>query len=207
MNLIVSTTYLPPVSFFAHIVRASQVYIEAHEHFVKQSYRTRTSIATAQGKMDLIIPVIRPHGSKTMIKDVLISYDENWQKTHWHAIESAYNTSPFFEFYREYFYDFYTKKYRYVWDWNHDILQVLFQILSINTKIIETDEFIHTYDSQSIDIRYSLSPKVSLDIKHPSYIQVFDDVNGFIPQLSIFDVLCNLGPETSLYIKKMAQQI
>src|SRR5690554_2939469 len=122
MNLIVSTTYLPPVSFFAHIVRASQVYIEAYEHFVKQSYRTRTSIATAQGKMDLIIPVIRPHGSKTMIKDVLISYDENWQKTHWHAIESAYNTSPFFEFYREYFYDFYTKKYRYVWDWNHDIL-------------------------------------------------------------------------------------
>ncbi|MFO7868220.1 MAG: WbqC family protein [Bacteroidales bacterium] len=208
MNLIAATSYLPPICFFAYALQSSRIYIEVYEHFVKQSYRNRASIATAQGKLDLIIPVIRVNGSKTNIRDVRISYDESWQKQHWHAIESAYNTSPFFEYYKEYFYPFYSEHYRWLLDFNNNLLETVCSLLSVSVPILYTADFLHSYDErQNYDVRYSISPKKEQNFNYNHYIQVFEEKNGFIPGLSILDLICNLGPESIQYIEHLSENV
>lgn len=196
--MLLSTAYMPCIEYMAYIAQSESIAIEAHEHYKKQSYRNRTYIATANGLLELIIPVIQPNGSKTPIRDITISYAEMWQKKHWYAIESAYNSSPFFEFYQDMFYTFYTKKYTYLWDFNSDILITLLKICGIKTPITNSDIFTKIGELQT-DKRYMLSPKHVHSIQIPEYTQVFIEKYGFLPTVSILDTICNLGPETKNY--------
>lgn len=200
--MLLSTAYLPCIEYIACIVQATSVSIEAHEHYIKQSYRNRTYIASAQGAMELIIPVIQPNGSKTNIRDVKISYAESWQKKHWHAIISAYNSSPFFEYYQDLFNRFYSKQYSFIWDYNSEILTQILKACQIETEIKTTQQFTPPH-SDINDKRYQLSPKTISNTIIPKYTQVFGDKHGFIPHISILDTLCNLGPETGRYCSKV----
>ena len=98
---ILSTAYLPPIEYFAMILQSGAWKIENHEHYIKQSYRNRCNIITANGLLNLSIPVNKTDGNHTFIHDIRISYLSNWQSNHWRAIESAYNKSPFFLYYRD----------------------------------------------------------------------------------------------------------
>lgn len=198
--MLFSTAYLPSIQYIALCCKTTDVSIEAHEHFIKQTYRNRTCIASANGILDLIIPVIQPNGSKTNIKDVRISYVETWNKQHWHALVSAYNSSPFFEFYADVFAPFYEKKYDFLWDFNLEILETVFKIIGIKSQVSETSQFTPLGVIEN-DYRYLLSPKKQkIKLIAEPYSQVFDDKHGFLSNMSIIDLLCNVGPDSMEYI-------
>ena len=206
--MIASIAYFPPIEFFARAMQDSQIVLEAHEHYIKQTYRNRMRIASAQGPLDLIIPVTRPQGSKTNISDVLISYDECWHTKHWHAIVSAYKSSPYFDYYADEISDFYTVKYTDLWSFTYSILEVCIKLLSIKIKVEKTQSYIKDYTSGHNDQRYSINPKNFTHTSiYPPYTQVFEEKHGFIPNLSILDVLCNVGPESGMYIKKVSERL
>ncbi len=192
--MLLSTAYMPCIEYMAYIAQSDCVTIEAHEHYIKQSYRNRAYIATANGNMELIIPVIQPNGSKTHIRDVQISYAEPWQKKHWHAIVSAYNSSPYFEYYQDLFAPFYSQKFTFLWDYNNQLLSIILKLFGITTSILYSNSFtpLHTVEH---DKRYTLTPKHISTYTTPKYPQVFEEKHGFMPNLSCIDLLCNVGHE------------
>jgi len=203
--VITSTAYLPPVSFFVFAQKHAGICLEAHENFIKQTYRNRARIASANGALDLSIPITRPQGSKTQIQNIEISYSETWHKQHWHAIVSAYNSSPFFAYYEDEFAPFFDGSYTSLWQFNFDIIQTCFRLLGMQLPITSTTEYNKHVD---VDCRVLFSPK------HPtegfvaeSYLQVFEEKYSFLPDMSILDLLCNLGPEAQLYIKRAAENL
>ena len=200
--MILSTAYFPPVQYVALLCQKGSAQIELWEHYVKQSYRNRTTILSANGKLDLIMPLEKKQGSKTLIKDVKIAYHDRWNAEHWNAISSAYNSSPFFEYYKEDLERFFSKKYTFLIDYNQEILQCILQLLHIQCDIQFTQDFVKPNDKYD-DFRYTISPKVASSAEFPSYTQVFEDKFPFIPNLSILDLLCNEGPESKEYLNKV----
>ncbi len=196
MTLVLSTAYFPPVHYFTAISREETIYLEAHENFTKQSYRNRCQILTAQGSRDLVVPVKHGKGKKIPIIDVQIDYDQPWQKNHWKSIETAYNRSPFFEFYKDHLIHYFEKRYDTLFEMNHLILEQCFPFLRIKKTILTTLTHQHDYPSDCLDLRSALHPKLPLPIvfNPKTYPQVFDDRQSFQPGLSILDLLFSQGP-------------
>src|SRR5665647_812046 len=118
-SVLLSSTYLGPVQYFTKLIQYDEVWIELSEHFLKQSYRNRCTILTANGPQSLSVPVTEGSNSKKEISDVLISFDHPWQKLHWKALLSAYNNAPFFEYYADSIAPFYhERKWKFLTDFN-----------------------------------------------------------------------------------------
>ena len=194
--MILSTAYYPPVQYFAEIIKSGKVLIEQHETYPKQTYRNRCYIYSANGVLPLSIPVEKGSFHKVELRDIKIDNSRKWQREHIHAIRSAYNSSAFFEFYAEQILQPLESKYEYLIDLNMDILDKLFKILEMNIIAEKTVSFIKEYGDDCWDMRYSLSPKYGITYKPSEYFQVFSPVHGFQPNLSIIDLLFNMGPET-----------
>ena len=120
---IFSIAYFPPIDYLLEMKNADHVLIEAHENYQKQTYRNRATILTGSGLYDLIIPIVR-HSEK-QIREVRIDNCTPWQRNHWKTIESAYNNSPYFLYYRDFFEPFFQKKYDFLFDFNMDLLHLL----------------------------------------------------------------------------------
>lgn len=196
ISILLTTAYLAPIQYYSKLVQFDKVIIEAHENFIKQSYRNRCNIYGANGKLPLSIP-IKKDKPKTKIKDIRIDYDTNWRKLHWKSIESAYRSSPFFEFYQDDIRPFYDVKYTYLLDFNHDIQKIICEQLEIEPTVSFSEEY-HTELDQSIcDFRDKIHPKKKFEdsqFNPTKYTQVFQDKHGFLPNLSIIDLLFNEGP-------------
>ncbi len=193
--------YLPPVSYFsALIAHESDFLIEKHEHFPKQTNRNRAKISSPNGSLDLYIPVVKGAKFHTVIKDVKISYDFKWQRLHWLSLESCYRNSAYFEYYEDEFSIFYTKKYNYLFDYNLEIFQWLLKQLKKNVTVEFTSEYINDVKF-GLDYRDKLQFKSSGDISlYKPYFQVFEDRNGFLPNLSIVDLLFSQGPKAKAFL-------
>ncbi len=199
-GIILSTAYLAPVSYYRLLKQSGQVWIEAHEHYRKQSYRNRTRIISANGVMDLSIPVEKKEGNKTLIRDVRISEHANWQLNHWRAIESAYSSSPFFEYYKDDLRPFYEKKWRFLWDFNLRLQHVVLDMLDMSVEIKPTTAYISDYKNELTDHREDIHPKTELPFEIRKYYQVFQSKFGFLPNMSIIDLLFNMGNESPLIL-------
>ncbi|MDR1761127.1 MAG: WbqC family protein [Bacteroidales bacterium] len=197
--MLVSTTYFPPLAYFAYIANAQTVCVEAHEHYIKQSYRNRCTIYSANGLLDLIVPVEKPQGSKTLIRDVQISYAEAWVKQHKHAFVSAYKSSPFFDYYADACFAVLDKQEKFLWDLNEKLLHTLCKLIGLSPTISASENFT-PLNSIANDLRYAISPKRPLELPQLPYSQVFDEKFGFQPAVSVFDAICNLGPDTKDYL-------
>jgi hypothetical protein len=200
MPLLLATAYFPPVPYMAEVVRADEITIEARETYPKQTFRNRCLIYGPNGRQTLIIPVIKVNGNHTVTRDIKISDHYPWQKTHWRSIETAYNNSPFFLFYQDYFARFFTTQYRFLLDLNLEILDIFIRILNIGKSAVLTEEY-NARPFIGKDLRNISSCKKNPVPAHlMPYSQVFMDRYGFIPGLSFLDLLFNLGPEASGYL-------
>ena len=205
-TIILPTTYLGNLLYYTHLIQDNSM-IDVHSHYAKQTYTNRCTILSTNGPQDLTIPVVKPK-DKTPIKDIRISTHDNWQQLHWRAIQSAYNSTPFFEYFCDDYAPFYEKKWDFLLDFNLEIQQKTLELLNfINIPITLSDSYIEPQNFNTKDLREVINPKkfdVSLynNLSTP-YYQIFDSKFGFTPILSIIDLLFNMGSESRIYLKNI----
>ncbi|PWS29003.1 hypothetical protein DHW03_03990 [Pedobacter yonginense] len=193
--------YLPPVGYFSLLQKLSpDILIEKYEHLVKQTYRNRASIYSPNGKLDITVPLVKGAKTHTIMKDIRISYDFNWQRLHWLSLESCYRSSAYFEFYEDELAPFYNQKFEFLFDYNTQILEWLLKKLKLNIELNSTAEYLDDIE-KDLDYRGMMNPKKTEDIvNNKPYFQVFEDRHQFLPNLSIVDLLFNQGPQAKLYL-------
>lgn len=199
---LLSTTYFGPVQWYQKLYRYDCVAIDVEEPFLKQTYRNRCQIATTQGVQALTVPVV--HGSKATISDMLISDHGNWRHLHWQALQSAYGDSPFFEYYEDDLRPFFAERnWERLVDYNDAICQKMCELLDIHPQFSPLSSFNFPLSTPSSDFRTAINPKHPLpdtDFEPRPYYQVYRQKHGFLPNLSILDLLFNMGPESIFYL-------
>ena len=195
-----SSTYLGPVQQYCKMYQYPEVRIEAAENYLKQTYRNRCLIAAANGPLSLSIPIVKPDTLKCLTKDIRISDHGNWRHLHWNAISSAYNSSPFFEYYEDDFAPFYENKYDFLFDFNEELRQMVCNLLDIHPHVVFTTDFETEVENDFRGISPKRESGDSTFCPKP-YYQVFQDKHGFIPNLSIIDLLFNTGNEGILVLR------
>lgn len=197
-NFIFPSFFLPPIAYFHYLKLANQpVQIEIHEHYVKQSYRNRAVIGSSNGPLKLVIPVQQSGKIKTPMKDLKISYAEDWQRTHWNSIVSVYRRSPYFEFYEEELHAAFHRKEDFLVDYNSHLLKLLVDFLKTDVSF----DFSEKYEEHKTNIGEIINPKMEFSKKDAlkPYYHIFEDRNGFISNLSIIDLLFHQGPYSKDY--------
>jgi len=193
LNILLSTAYFAPVQYYSKILNAETVYIEQFENFIKQTYRNRCVILGGNGPIQLIVPVVKGRGPKILIKDLKISYDTDWQRNHWRTIFSAFSSSPFFEYYKDDIYPFFETKHKFLLDFNLKIHETICELIEIENIAVLTGDFEKVPDG-TLNLREST--QTENQFQPVKYTQVFSDKLGFIPNLSILDLLFNEGPNS-----------
>ena len=247
MKTLLSTTYCGPVQWYQKLYRSEEVLMERQETFQKQTYRNRCVIATTNGLQTLTVPVER--SSSNLIKDIRISNHGNWRHQHWFALMSAYNESPFFDYYQDDFRPFFERQYDYLYDFNMEICRKVCELIDIQPNIKETSFYrsvgvrplpppspcrgsltsnpsslisnlsskigssphstnlstcqLVNSSTEIIDFRSAINPKHpadDADFVARRYYQVYERKHGFQPNLSILDLLFNMGPESVFWL-------
>jgi hypothetical protein len=183
------------------LARAQQVIIEKEDNYVKQTYRNRCVIASANGLQTLSIPIEKPDSPKCLTRDIRIAEHGNWQHLHWRAIVSAYNSTPFFEYYADDFLPFYEKKQEFLFDFNEQLRELSCSLLDISPSVSYSSGYITKTNPDEQDLREAIHPKKETFLKDfKPYYQVFENKYGFQANLSIIDLLFNKGPEAILIL-------
>jgi len=195
---VVSLHYFPNIAFFSLFQQYDKVVIESAENYNKQSFRNRCQIAGANGIQNLVVPVQKISGQKQLVTDVEISYDTNWQHQQWHALKSAYRSSPFYDFYVDEITYVFHQHHSHLFELNKSIFELLLELLQIDTEFEYSEDYFESDESCSDDYRSIISPKQKKEVaKYHQYYQVFSAKYGFVPNLSILDLLFNEGPASS----------
>lgn len=220
-SILLETQFFPPISYVSALIKhrssgtefsqtqafSTTLILEKNEHFLKGSYRNRCHIATAQGVQILSVPLKKGKNKQQLITDVQISNDIHWQRPLWRTLQTAYGNAPFWEHYAPIIEPFFVKQYNFLFDYNFAILQTILKILKYHTSITLT--FTETYNpvytitperdgdegNKVLDLRNHFTPKN--ETGNPKrYAQVFEDRNGFIPHLSILDLIFCSGNQS-----------
>lgn len=193
--------YFPSVLQMAAIAQAKSVVFEIHDSYQKQTYRNRAYIAHSNGKLLLNTPIVKHHtkDGNRWTKDIKTSSDSDWQQHHYKSIESAYRSSPFYEFYIDDLESLFTKPVNSLQEHNLKLFSVLCDVLEWDVEISTTSAYENNFDG--LDLRGLIDSKRTVQHSFTPYTQVFDQSNGFLPNLSILDLLFNLGPSSLSYLK------
>lgn len=192
--------YLPPISYFKELIaNKPDILIEKFEHFPKQTYRNRASIQSPNGKLDLIVPVLKGSKNHTKVKDVKISYEFRWQRQHWMSLQTSYRSSAYFEFYEDSLAPFYEKRWEFLFDYNTDLFELLLKHLKLQIDYTHTSAY-EKPNGERTDFRGSIHPKQVPANFVKQYFQVFEHQTGFLPNLSIVDLLFSQGPQSVAYL-------
>ncbi len=197
-QILLSTAYLPPVEYFSLIKNASDIIIEYEESYIKQTYRNRCMILAADGPVRLTVPVKKDGRKYATVKDFTVDYSKRWQQVHLRTMASSYNSSPWFQFYFEKIESCILRNHKFLIDLNNEILSVCLGLLKIEKKFSFTCHYEPCHGSDN-DYRYRIAPKLDSDFHYCPYPQVFG-TGGFIPGLSIVDLIFNTGPMAVGYL-------
>ena len=199
MIYLITPTYLPNISYIAWLIK-KKIYFDLTDKYNKQTYRNRSEIYGANGKLILTIPIIHSKEKKQQLtKEVKIFNDTSWQSNHWKSICSAYRSSPYFEYYEEDFYNFYFKiKEECLFNFNIKLISYILNLLDhpFNFNTISYNKKKHTKIHKLIDAK-------NLCFQTNKYNQVFSDKYGYLNNLSIIDLLFNIGPNTMEYLNSI----
>jgi len=203
-KFLVATSYLPALFYVKKLLDASSIVVEAMENYPKQTLRNRCFICAANGVLLLTIPVQKKNTPFQATKDMCINYSFNWQKIHWQSIVSAYKSAPFFQYYDYLFEPFYNKKYKFLFDFNNEMLDVIInKILKLKIEINTSTEYKKDKDDE--DLRYLCDLKTyeeqELFTYQEAYYQVFAAKLGFMRNSSIIDLIFNEGNRATEYLR------
>ena len=200
-SIIIEAQYFPPIEYFKQFVQFPHIVIEAHENYQKGSYRNRCHIANSTGVQVLSVPLRKGKNANQPIREVAIAYDMDWQKQHWQSIRTAYGSAPFWEHYAPQLEPFFLKKYDYLFDLNMAIFETFFKILKLkNTINISLSNSYNLDFTEGVDFRNKILPNKS-DFQGEKYAQLFQERTGFLPNLSILDLVFCTGPQAMSVIK------
>ena len=194
MEVWLTTAYLGPVDYFRRAAQADVVWIEALEHYEKQSWRNRFRIVTANGPLDLSIPVINGASPGQDIRSVRIDYRQEWQKNHFRSVESAYRHAPFYEYFIDDIRRLWEIRPEYLFDYNLRGTELFLKFMKTNAIIRLTEEYRNPGAYGANDLRYAFHPKTKKQgtgSEPVPYHQVFSDRFGFIQEVSILDWIFN----------------
>ncbi len=198
MKYLLPISYLGSIEYYAFIIQKEDVLIESQEHFIKGSLRNRCYIYNTNGIQMLSVPKQRKNSKHTIISKISISHNEEWQKKHYQALRSAYNSSPFFKYLEDNIKDIYKNRQDNLFDFNLSLTQKILSFLGVNKEIRLTSEYVQNFNG--IDLRdYNFD-----SVKNENYYQVFQEKYGFIPNLSILDLIANIGLESAEYLRKLS---
>lgn len=206
-KILLHPAYFGPVSQWVAIAQANKLVFENEDNYQKQTYRNRLYLYDANGKLSLNIPV--KHSSslglntngRQKYKEVQIENDFDWQTQHWRAFKTAYQTSPFFEFYEDELHPLYHKEYKFLMDFNYDCMQFVADCLQVEFSYEKTDEYI-LKPSEIINLRPLINAKSKKEAKLFPYAQVFEEKHGFLGDLCVLDLLFNEGNNALNYLKE-----
>ena len=205
---LLSLTYLGNIQWYSKLC-FEECLIDIHEHYVKQSYRTRCDILGANGPASLVMQTVKGSNfNKVTTKDTRIDYSKRWQHQHWVSLLSAYKNSPYFDHYESLFAPFYTKRYDFLLDYDLELTETVLRLLGSTATLRLTDRYIdpEEMDPTWHDWRNAMSPKPRLSRPDPAFVpepyyQVFAEKMPFVPNLSIIDLLMCEGPEALTVIQ------
>ncbi|TWV99987.1 WbqC family protein [Chitinophaga pinensis] len=202
-TLLIESQYFPNISFYKTLINYDNLLLEKHEHYQKLSFRNRCYIAGPNGRILLSVPLARGKNQRTVMKDVRISNAERWQALHWKTLVSAYRRSPWFEYYEDEMGLLYEKPVSFLLDWNMLCFEWANKIIGVNTPLAFTDEYHKTYEAAGInDMRDIIRPEEKeVEEDTVRYTQVFQDRVGFLPDLSILDLIFCEGKRSLELIK------
>lgn len=192
--------YLPPISWFAAFLNDGlDITFEQHESFPKQTYRNRAHIYGANGRLPLIVPI--RHSGNRQYHETEISYAENWQKIHWKSIKTAYQSTPYFEFYEDRLAALYETEEKNLFAFNLKALQVIQSILKTEKAYSLNQEYLR--QPEGLNLRDAFSAKQPSGAEMNTYFQPFSEKMGFLNDLSVIDLICNEGPQSATYLKSV----
>jgi hypothetical protein len=210
--LLLPMLYLPPVSYMALLCAAGDVQIEAHENYIKSSYRNRCEIAGANGIITLSIPLEGGRDHHRLYTESQISYADAWQHRHFMSILSSYGSAPFYEHYEGYFRPFYERKYDSLYEFNKELLTLIVRLMKLDLRIGYTAIF-EKESGDRADLRNAFKPNRQISeltigqkkwhLQEVPYIKVFGEVNALSTHLSCLDLLFNTGPESKSILRQM----
>ncbi|MGN7821154.1 WbqC family protein [Chitinophaga sp. 22536] len=193
--LLIESQYFPPISFYKTLINHDILQIEKYEHYQKLSYRNRCYLAGPNGRMILSVPLTRGKNQRTLMKDVRISNEERWQSLHWKTLVSAYRRSPWFEYYEEDMQGLFEKQFSFLLDWNMACFEWVNNKLGLSPVIQFTDSYQKVVPGVT-DARDRILPNAPTPEDAPQYTQVFQERVGFLPDLSILDLLFCEGKQS-----------
>ena len=201
-KVLLHPTYFGSIAQYVAIAQANEVVFENEDNYQKQTYRNRTYIYGANGKLLLTIPIKHTgKAGRQLYRDVRIENDFSWQTLHWKSLETAYRTSPFFEYYEDEFVPLFEKRKEFLLDFNYECFQALQDCLQLDTSFSKTSKY-QEQPEDSIDLRNLVVAKKEKSYDLQSYIQVFSEKHGFISNLSILDLLFNEGTNALTYLEQ-----
>ena len=218
MDCLLTSCYLPPVEWFTKLYGYERVWVEQYDNYEKQTYRNRCIIDSPNGPLPLSLPVEKTTEGKCLMKDIRISDHNHWRTIHWHALESSYLTSPFFEYYQDDFRPFYERKWSFLIDFNEALVEKCCELIDLQPNIQRTPSYQPNAQCPMLNAQWSMvNGQWSMDFRpsiHPKhdysadkefvatpYYQVFQHKHGFLPNLSIVDLIFNMGPESLLVLR------
>ena len=200
---IFSIAYWPSIEYLAYVVGEREILIEKHENFIKQTYRNRCVILSPAGPQNLIVPVLGGRSrNKKAITEIAIDYSKHWVPNHLNSIKTAYGSAPFFDFFFDEVKQVLRQKPQTLFELDMATLGASLRMLGVDIKITYTERFEKNY-IQAQDLRSRISPKVQPQLQFSPYPQVFEDRFGFVPNLSVLDLVFNMGNEALAYLKSI----